>query len=135
MKELIAINAGWGITIVRIAASLVFIAHGYRNFAGGLANMSAAFAKLALPLPGVTAPFIAVLNLVGGSLLLVGVATRWLGLLFAIEMSVATVWVGFPARGWNGSELERMLLATGLLFLIAGPGALAIDQVWLEKTE
>src|SRR5207302_4923063 len=51
---------------------------------------------------------------VGGILLVLGWATRWLGLLFAIEMLVATFWVQMPAKGWNGSELERMLLAGGI---------------------
>ena len=56
-----------------------------------------------------------------------------LGLLFAIEMLVATFWVQMPAKGWNGSELERMLLAGGITLCFAGAGKLAIDQVWWKK--
>jgi hypothetical protein len=38
-------------------------------------------------------------------------------------------------QGWNSSELERMLLAGGIVFFLVGPGKLAIDEVWLEKEE
>ena len=84
-------------------------------------------------LPELTGPVIAVLELVGGILLVLGWATRWLGLLFAIEMLVATFWVQMPAKGWNGSELERMLLASGITLFFAGAGKLAIDQLWPKK--
>jgi uncharacterized membrane protein YphA (DoxX/SURF4 family) len=54
-------------------------------------------------------------------------------LLFAIEMLVATFWVQMPAKGWNGRELERMLLASGITLFFAGAGKLAIDQLWPKK--
>ena len=91
------------------------------------------FAKVSIPLPGLMAPFIAVLELVGGILLFLGVASRWLGLLFAIEMIVTTFWVQIPSQGWNASELDRILLAGGILLFFAGPGRAAVDELWLEK--
>src|SRR5216110_2289817 len=75
----------------------------------------------------------AVLELIGGMLLVLGWATRWLGLLFAMEMLVAMFWVQMPAKGWNGSELERVLLAGGIALFFTGAGKLAIDQVWPKK--
>jgi len=78
-------------------------------------------------------PVIEVLELIGGMLLVLGGATRWLGLLFAMEMLVAMFWVQMPAKGWNGSELERMLLAGGITLFFTGAGKLAIDQVWPKK--
>jgi uncharacterized membrane protein YphA (DoxX/SURF4 family) len=68
------------------------------------------------------APFIAILELVGGLLLLVGVATRVIG-------------VQLPGRGWNASELDRMLLVACVLFVLAGPGAAALDRLWWEREE
>jgi putative oxidoreductase len=133
MRGIWGIEPAWGVTVLRIATGLVFAVHGYQKFAGGVANVSAFFAKVSIPLPGLMGPFIAALELVGGILLLLGVATRWLGLLFAIEMAVATFWVKIPAQGWNSSDLERMLLAAGITLFLAGAGKLAIDEVWLEK--
>src|SRR5262249_59219877 len=107
--------------------------HGYGQFAAVLCKTSAFFAKISIPLPERLGPVIAVLELIGGILLVLGWATRWLGLLFAIEMLVATFWVQMPAKGWNGSELERMLLASGITLFFAGAGKLAIDQLWPKK--
>ena len=81
------------------------------------------------------APFIAILELLGGLLLLVGVATRVIGFLFAVEMLVTTLWVQLPGRGWNASELDRMLLVACVLFVLAGPGAAALDRLWWERGE
>ena len=133
MRGIGGIEPGWGIAIVRISMGLVIAVHGYQKFAGGLANVSPFFATLSIPLPGVMGPFIAVLELAGGILLLLGLAGRWLGLLFALEHIVTTFWVKVPMQGWNSSELERMLLAGGIVLFLAGPGKLAIDEVWLEK--
>jgi uncharacterized membrane protein YphA (DoxX/SURF4 family) len=79
------------------------------------------------------APFIGILELVGGSLLLLGILGRWLGLLFAIEFVVATFYVKLPASGWAQSRLDLMLLAGGLALFLAGPGRAAVDRMWLEK--
>ena len=50
-----------------------------------------------------------------------------------MEMLVAMFWVQMPAKGWNGSELERVLLAGGITLFFTGAGKLAIDQVWPKK--
>jgi putative oxidoreductase len=128
MRGIGGIDPGWGITVVRIAMGLVFAVHGYQKFAEGLAGVSAFFAKMSIPLPGVMAPFIAALELVGGLLLLLGLGTRWLGLLYAIEMFVVTFWVKIPRQGWQSAELESMLLAGAIMLSLAGPGKLAIDE-------
>ena len=95
--------------------------------------MTAFFTKVAIPLPGLMAPFIAILELVGGILLLLGVATRIVAALFAIEMLVTTLWVKMPSSGWNSSDLDRMLLVASVLFVLAGPGAAALDRFWWER--
>lgn len=133
MHGIFGIHPGWGVAVVRVAAGLVFLVHGYAKFAGGLGGVSAFFEKLSIPLPGLMAPFIATLELVGGALLILGLLTRWIGLLFAIEMVVTALWVQIPGRGWNASELDRVLLAAGLLLFLAGPGCAAVDEVWTKE--
>src|SRR5713226_9062102 len=134
MKRSFGVYPEWGIFIVRIMMGLVFAVHGYQKFAGGLGNAAAFFAKISIPAPGPMALFIAVLELGGGVLLLIGLATRWVGLLFALEMAVTTLWVQLPARGWDGSELDRMLFAGGLLLFLGGSGRLAALP-FLESSE
>src|SRR5215469_1843236 len=91
MKRIAAVHPNWGITVVRLMTGLLFAIHGYQKFAGGIGGVSAFFTKAAIPFPGLMAPFIAVLELVGGILLLLGVATRVIAGLFAVEMLVPTL--------------------------------------------
>jgi len=83
MKGIVSVDPGWGITAVRVMTGLLFAVHGYQKFAAGIGGVVGFFAKIAIPLPGLMAPFIATLELVGGILLILGLATRVLGCLFA----------------------------------------------------
>jgi len=135
MKGIVGVDPGWGITAVRVMTGLLFAVHGYQKFAGGISGVVGFFAKIAIPLPGLMAPFIATLELVGGILLILGLATRVLGCLFAAEMLVTTLWVKIPGQGWNASDLDRMLLVACVLFILAGPGVAALDRFWWEREE
>ncbi len=135
MKRIVGIDPSWGVTLVRVSTGLIFVVHGVQKFAGGLSGVTAFFAKIGIPVPGVMGPFVATLELVGGVLLIVGLATRWISLLFVIEMLVTTLWVQMPTRGWNASDLDRALLASSLLLVLAGSGRASLDAIWLEKGE
>ncbi len=135
MRGIGGINPDWGVTLVRVMTGLVFAVHGFQKFAGGLGGVTAFFTKLAIPLPGVMAPLIAVLELIGGILLILGVGTRVVAALFTAQMLVATLWVQIPHGGWNGSELERMLLVAAVLLVVGGPGAAALDNFWCERQD
>src|SRR5689334_9947530 len=135
MKRIVSIDPTWGITIVRISTGLIFAVHGVQKFAAGLGGVSAFFAKVGIPAPGVMGPLVAILELVGGVLLIVGTATRWIGLRFGLEMLVTTIWVQLPSRGWTASDLDRGLLAASLLLVLGGGGRASVDAIWLEKDE
>jgi putative oxidoreductase len=133
MRDLLGIDAAWGITVVRVMMGLVFAVHGYQKFSSGVGAVVGSFTKMGIPAPQITGPFIAGLELIGGICLIVGLLTRLFGLLFTCEMLVTTLLIQLPMRGWNASEVDRMLLVSGLLLLLAGPGRLAIDQLWFER--
>jgi len=135
VKRIAGIDPNWGVTVVRVSTGVIFLVHGVQKFVGGLGAVTAFFAKVGIPAPGVMGPFVAILEVVGGVLLIVGLATRWISLLFAIEMIVTTLWVQIPARGWNASDLDRALLASSLLLVLAGSGIASLDAIWLEKGE
>ena len=133
MRGIFGIDPGWGITLLRLMTAIVFIVSGSGKWAAGLAATTAGFAKVGIPAPGIAPPFIVVLELGGGILLFLGLFTRGLGLLFAFEMTVTTFYVKFPAQGWNPARIDLMLLVAGILLIIAGPGRLAVDNLWREK--
>jgi putative oxidoreductase len=130
MKGIPGVAPDWGITVVRVMTGLLFAVHGYQKFARGFGEVSAYFAKISIPFPGVMVPFIATLELVGGGLLIIGLFTRVVSALFAVEMLVTTVWVKLAlGAGWNASGLDRMLLVAAILMVLAGPGASAADNL------
>ena len=133
MRWIFGIDPGWGLTLLRLMTAIVFIVSGSGKWAAGVAATTAGFAKVGIPAPGIAAPFIVILELGGGILLFLGLFTRVLGLLFALEMTVTTFYVKFPAQWWNPVRIDLMLLVAGILLIIAGPGRLAVDNLWPEK--
>lgn len=133
MRRICGIEPGWGITAVRVAMALVFIVSGWQKFGAGMEGLTAMFTKMGIPAPGIVGPVIAILELVGGILLLVGIFGRWLGMAYTIEFIVAAFYVKLPA-GFAGARLDLMLLAGAILLTLNGPGRAAVDEYWLEKT-
>ncbi len=128
MREVFGIPREWGITVLRVVMGIIIVIAGYQKFAGGVGTVAAGFERIPIPLPGLPAPFISTLELVGGALLLVGFGARWLGLLFALEHVVTTFWVQLRLRGWPNGRLELMLMAAGIMLFLAGPGKAAIGR-------
>lgn len=133
MRRIWGIDPGWGITAVRVVMAIIFIVAGWRKFNMGLGGVGGLFTKLEIPFPGLSGPFIMLLELVGGIALLLGIATRWLGLLYALEFVVAAFYVKLPG-GFDNARIDLMLLAGGILLFLGGPGKASVDEVWLEKS-
>jgi uncharacterized membrane protein YphA (DoxX/SURF4 family) len=74
--------------LLRLMVGSVFFWEGLLKFV--YANQGVGrFTKLGMPIPELLAPAIAYLEIGGGLLLMVGLATRWIALPFIIEMVVA----------------------------------------------
>jgi putative oxidoreductase len=119
-----------GLSLIRLLAGLVLCVSGYQKvFVAGLGN-TAFFEKIGIIVPQITWPFIGLLELIGGALLFLGLFTRYLGLIFAIEFVVAA-WakMGPMDQGWGGARIDLFLLISGLLFATNGGGKLALDAM------
>jgi putative oxidoreductase len=104
-----------------------------------LAHVSEFFASLGLPAPGATATFVATFEFVGGILLIVGLASRLVGLMLAVDMFMAYVTADreallsfFHDPGKFYVADPYTFLFAGLLILIFGPGIVALDTL-LER--
>jgi putative oxidoreductase len=94
------------------------------------------FASLGIPLPGFSAVAISWLEFVGGVLLALGFASRFFGLLLAVDMFVAYLTADpaalrsiFSDPGKFYADDAYTFLFASLLVLIFGPGIFAIDAV------
>ena len=94
--------------------------------------MAANFDTMGVPLPVVSATFAAVVELVGGILLIIGLAVPLVGLLVAIDMAGALLFVHAPNGVFvdgGGYELVLVIGALGVVFAGVGAGAYAIDRL------
>jgi putative oxidoreductase len=130
----VALDAG--LAILRVVLAVIFLAHGAQKFFQyGIAGVTQGFTQAGIPLPGIAAPFVATLELVGGVLLLFGLLTRPVALLLAINMLVATLVVHLPNGFFNpmGIEFTMTLFAGTLALAMTGPGELSLDAVLANR--
>jgi putative oxidoreductase len=124
--------------IGRIALGIVLIAHGWQKFfTFGISGVAANFDTMGVPLPAVSATFAAVVELVGGILLIIGLAVPLVGLLVAVDMAGALLFVHAPNGVFvdgGGYELVLVIGALGVVFAGVGAGAYAIDRLIASRS-
>jgi putative oxidoreductase len=130
MRGISGIDPGWGVTVVRVAFAIIMIHAGWLKWfqAGVTTGVTQSMAKMGFPVPGAFAFVAATMELGGGILLLIGLFGRWLGLLFAIQFAIATLWVKLPGAGFPAARLDILLVAAALLFFLAGSGRASVDE-------
>lgn len=111
-----------GTVILRLVLGLTFFIHGLSKFQGGLANTAGFFESLSIP--GFLAYAVAVIELIGGIMLILGIGTRIISVLFAVIMLGAIFTVKLSA-GFLGNdemagyELELALFAMSIFLVFA----------------
>ena len=122
-------------TILRVSLGLWFVPHGCQKlfgwWGGNIANTAKGMAAASLEPAMFWAYYIGVLELVGGLLLAVGLATRPVAALFVGFMFVAAFHVNIKAGYFwtsRGMEAPLLLLVLCLLVLIRGGGEYSVDR-------
>ncbi len=116
------------LAILRVVMGIIFVVWGYgKVFGGGFAI--GFLTKAGIPLPEIAGPIISFLELGGGILLVVGLFTRYVAVLFTVEFIVAAITIAnFSDKGIMGTRLEFMMLMGAIILVTHGAGALAIDR-------
>ncbi len=117
--------------ILRLAAGWVFIAFGAGKFTSHASELSS-FKSYGLPAPDAFVYAIGVIELVGGALLIVGLATRLAALVLAGDMVGAIVLDGIMEGGAISLTLAPALLVVMFVVLWTGPGHHALDRRLVE---
>lgn len=124
--------SGYAATVLRVGVGVVMAYHGYSKFQGGTSNVAGFLGSLGVPAPDLVAPLLATAELVGGVMLIVGLATRVWAIIIALVLVGAIFLVkvdlGLIADSGVGAELDVALLAGSVAILLLGPGKLAADN-------
>ena len=120
--------------IVRVLVEAVFLSEGIQKFLYPAALGAGRFAKIGIPAPEVMGPFVGVVEIVCGLLLVLGLLTRLAAVPLIIDMVVAIATTKIPilvkSGFWAMAHEARtdwcMLLGCVFLFIV-GSGPLSLD--------
>jgi len=123
--------------LIRLMVGGVFFLEGIKKFLFAGQWGAGRFARIGIPLPHIMAPFVGLVEIMCGFLLLVGLATRLASIPLIIDICVAIASTKIPmllAHGFWPMEAEARTdfsMLCGLLFLLAaGGGQWSLDG-WL----
>ncbi|GAA3089415.1 DoxX family protein [Streptosporangium carneum] len=123
--------------LARIGIGAIFLVHGLQKFTTmGIGGTTAFFQQIGVPLSGVAAPVVAVIEVLGGLALILGAALPIAGVLLVLDMLGAIVFF-HAANGFDvskgGYEFVLALIAGTLAVAFSGGGLLALDGLWQRR--
>lgn len=146
LDRLFSTAAPRAVILIRVAIAFVFVFEGVQKFLYPDALGAGRFAKIGIPAPEAMGPFVGVVEIVGGLLVLVGLLTRlgafalFVDMIVAITSTKIPIWLGHgfwgfadpTARtGFLGMAHEArtdIAMLLGCAFLVTvGAGALSLD--------
>jgi uncharacterized membrane protein YphA (DoxX/SURF4 family) len=142
------IDASWAnraakaILLIRILVGWVFLSEGIQKFLFPDSLGVGRFIKIGIPWPQVMAPFVGAVEIVCGTLLLIGLLTRLATIPVLIDICVAfysTKLITLAKNGiWNTLHEGRtdLTMLLGLIFLlIVGAGSLSLDARFSQEPD
>ena len=146
-QKIITTNAPASVILIRLMVGAVFLTEGIQKFLFPAEVGAARFAKIGIPNPDVMAPFVGVVEIVGGTLLLLGLLTRLAAIPLIINMLVAILSTKIPillGHGFWGFSLRSVpyggfwgmaheartdfsMLLGSIFLLIVGAGVWSLD--------
>lgn len=113
--------------ILRLILGALLLYHGIDKFDAGISNVEGFFASNDVPAAGLTAPLVAVIEIVVGLALLLGIGTRIAAAVQILVLIGALAFVKLPTV-LNGGELDLAYIAGLAAIVLLGPGRLSVDE-------
>ncbi|MFW5973093.1 MAG: DoxX family protein [Bacteroidota bacterium] len=118
--------------LIRLAVAFVFLVAGLRKFAD-IEGGAGFFGSIGIPMPEVMFPFVAVMEVLCGLLILIGLVTRLAAIPIAIIMVVAIITTKLPclpegvSDALNSSRLDVAMLLCAIYLIWVGAGRWSAD--------
>lgn len=132
-------NAPAAALLIRLMVGGVFLSEGIQKFIYPDALGVGRFLKIGIPYPEITAPFVGLVEVGGGILMLAGLLTRLAALALIVDMLVAILTTKIPILIEGGffkmaheARTDYAMLLGSLFLLLAGSGPWSLD-VWTQK--
>ena len=123
-------HAQWGLLILRLALAVVFIYQGWAKLSGGIEGFAGMLAGIGLFAPMFFAWLVALIEFLGGILLLLGLWVRPVGFLLAIIMLVAWFTV---TKSLPGAQINILGLGSALAIAMIGPGSYSLASKYCSS--
>ena len=147
-------RAPTAVLLIRLAVGVIFASEGFQKFLYADAQGAGRFAKIGLPMPDLTGPFVGVVEIVCGLLVLTGLLVRVAALLLVIDMVMAVASTKIPillGHGYAGfthtfapkagfwsflheSRTDLSMLLSAIFLLIVGAGPWSVDALLRRHT-
>lgn len=148
IQRIITTTAPASVILIRLSVGAVFLMEGIQKFLFPGEVGAGRFARIGIPAPDVMGPFVGVVEILCGSLLLLGLVTRLAAIPLIINMLVAIISTKIPillGHGFWGFSLRQLpyygfwgmaheartdfaMLLGSIFLLIVGGGAWSIDR-------
>lgn len=118
--------------LLRIGVGLVFVIAGWGKITG-IEGVQAFFGDIGIPLAGIMAWVVGIVEFLGGLMVLFGARIRIPALLLAIVMVVALLTVKLGGE-FSAARIDLMLLLMNLSLFILGSGKYSVDGMMKKRS-
>jgi putative oxidoreductase len=140
MFKLIATRAPAAVILIRLMVGAVFISEGAQKFLFPAEVGAGRFEKIGIPAPDVVAPLVGGFEIVCGTLVLLGAATRLAAVPLVVVMLTAIASTKIPILMDQGfwkmaheARTDWSMLLGSVFLLIVGSGPWSVDARWTKN--